>query len=361
MVMRVSLRSAWSVLALTGLVNAGCFATRVPPQPTPEQATELPFDSMWQGKAGAGFSGSMVVTDSVIYAGSMNRKVYAIEVATGKELWNKRLSGAIVGGVARSGDTLFIGTDRPNGRIRAVHSRNGKKVWETSTPRISVPLIVRDGLVIAHANDGALYAFRTWDGGYEWETRVGTALAGPRLGEAGVLIATTLDSIFRVSLDDGRILQRRLSPGTITSEWIESGPYLIGGSTANKVVKLDRRDLSIVWEVDTDSEVLVSPLVSGDTVYAVTRRGNLYRIDPGEAPTAQLLAQLRWPVTAPISRYRDWLLIGGADGVIRALEEDGSEAWRLVLWQPVAVPPIVMEDGFVAFGGGGDIHRLTMP
>lgn len=359
--MRVTLRSAWSVLALTGLVNAGCFATRVPPQPTPEQAEGLPFDSVWEERTGAGFSGTMVVTDSVIYAGSMNRKIYAIESATGKELWNKRLPGAIIGGVAHSGDTLFIGTDRPNGRIRAVHSENGKKVWEVDIPRISVPLVVSDDLVLAHSNNGVLYAFRTWDGEYEWESVLGTGLAGPQLGEAGVLIATTLDSVFRVSLDDGRILQRRSSPGTITSEWIADGPYLIGGSTANKVVKLDRRDLSIVWEVETDSEVLVSPLVSGDTVYAVTRRGDLYRIPPEDEPTAELIVRLRIPITAPVIRYRDWLLLGGADGVIHALEDDGSEAWRLVLWQPVAVPPILMADGFVAFGGVGDIHRFTMP
>jgi outer membrane protein assembly factor BamB len=358
--MRVSLRGAWSVLALTGLVNAGCFATQVPPQPTPEQVDDLPFESVWEEKAGAGFSGAMVVTDSVIYAGSMNRKVYAIEKATGKELWNKRLAGAIVGGVGHSGDTLFIATDRPDGRIRAVQFADGKEVWEVRIPRVSLPLLVIDNKVIVHASDGVLYAFRTSDGQYLWESIVGTGLAGPQPGEGSTLVATTLDSMFRVSLDDGRVLQRRLAPGTITSEWIASGPYLIGGSSANKVVKLDGRDLSIVWEADTGAEVLVSPLVSGDTVYAVTRAGNLYRIEPGDTPTAELIAQLKLPVTAPVTRFQNWLMIGGADGILRAIEADGSEAWRLAVWQPVAVPPVVLDDGFVVFGGVGDAQRFRM-
>jgi len=359
MLIRVCRGSAWSVAALAGLVNAACFATRVPPPAVPEQQGSLPLELVWEDKIGSGFSGSVVITDSVIYVGALDRKVYAIETATGRELWNKKLRGALVGGVAHAGDTLFLGSDRPGGRIRAVRSRDGKEIWEEQTDRIGVPLLVTDGKVIGHTNTGLLLAFRTRDGMFEWQRELGVALAAPVLGEDGNLVATTLDSIYRISLEDGRVVQRMSAPGSVTSSWAETGTYLIAGTTSGTVFKMDRRDLNIVWQVRVESEVLVSPVVSGDTVFVVTRPGNVYRIDPDPAPEATLIAELEWPVTAPLSRYDRWLLLGGADGVIRALEVDGTEAWQLALWRPIAVAPIVMSDGFIVFGGIGDIHRLV--
>jgi len=319
----------------------------------------LPLELVWEDKFGSGFSGNVVVRDSVIYAGALDRKVYAIETTTGRELWNKKLRGALVGGVAHSGDTLFLGSDRPGGYIRAVHSLDGKEIWEERTDRISVPLLVTDDKVIAHTNRGVLLALRTGDGSFEWQRQLGVALAAPVQGEDGNLVATTLDSVYRISLEDGRVVQQMSTPGSVTSSWAETGSYLIAGTTSGTVFKMDRRDLNIVWRVPVESEVLVSPVVSGDTVFVVTRPGNVYRIDPDPAPEATLIAQLEWPVTAPLSRFDRWLLLGGADGVIRALEIDGTEAWQLALWRPIAVAPIIMPDGFLAFGGIGDIHLLV--
>ena len=359
MLRRVLPRGAWSVAALAGIVNAACFVTSVPPPAVPEQEGAFPLDLVWEDKIGSGFSGNIIVTDSVIYAGALDRKVYAIETSTGRELWNKKLRGALVGGVAHSGDTLFLGSDRPGGRIRAVRSLDGKEIWEERTDRISVPLLVTDGKVIGHGIHGFLLALRTSDGAFEWEQELGVALAAPLLGEDGNLVATTLDTIYRISLEDGRVVQRMSAPGSITSNWTESGPYLIAGTTSGTVFKMDRRDLNIVWQVRVESEVLVSPAVSGDTVFVVTRPGNVYRIDPDPVPEATLIAALEWPVTAPLSRYDRWLLLGGADGVIRALEVDGTEAWQIALWRPIAVAPIVLPDGLIALGGTGDIHRLA--
>lgn len=359
MLRRVLPRGAWSVAALAGLVNAACFATRIPPPAVPEQEGSLPLYLAWEGKIGSGFSGTMVVTDSVIYAGALDRRIYAIETATGRKLWNKRLHGALVGGVAHAGDTLFLGSDRPGGYIRAVRSLDGKKIWEERTDRISVPLLVTDDKVIAHTNRGVLLALRTWDGSFEWQRQLGVALAAPVQGEDGNLVATTLDSVYRISLEDGRVVQKMSTPGSVTSNWAETGSYLVAGTTSGTVFKMDRRDLNIVWQVRVESEVLVSPVVSGDTVFVITRPGNVYRIDPGAAPEATLIAELEWPVTAPLSRYDRWVLLGGADGVIRALEVDGTEAWQLALWRPIAVAPIIMPDGFLAFGGIGDIHMLV--
>jgi hypothetical protein len=69
------------------------------------------------------------------------------------------------------------------------------------------------------------------------------------------------------------------------------------------------------------------------------------------------VVELAWPVTASLSVVNDRILLGGADGAVRALRPDGTEVWRLQLWRPVELRPLALKDGLLAVGGNGDLHR----
>ena len=56
-------------------------------------------------------------------------------------------------------------------------------------------------------------------------------------------------------------------------------------------------------------------------------------------------------------RHDGHLLLGGADGTLRALRPDGTEVWRIQLWRPVELGPVALDDGILAIGGNGDLHR----
>jgi outer membrane protein assembly factor BamB len=62
-------------------------------------------------------------------------------------------------------------------------------------------------------------------------------------------------------------------------------------------------------------------------------------------------------VTAPLTALGGHLLLGGADGTLRALRPDGTEVWRIQLWRPVELGPVALDDGILAIGGNGDLHR----
>jgi outer membrane protein assembly factor BamB len=125
------------------------------------------------------------------------------------------------------------------------------------------------------------------------------------------------------------------------------------------VVGVDPDSLVPRWQVLLDAPVLTSPAASGDTVFAATRRGSLYRITPSPAMHAERVAELDWPVTAPVTIANGLILLGGADGALRALRSDGTEAWRLQLRWPVEVGVVLLDDGMLAAGGDGDLHRYS--
>jgi hypothetical protein len=106
-----------------------------------------------------------------------------------------------------------------------------------------------------------------------------------------------------------------------------------------------------------DAPVLGALAALGDTLFVATKVGTLYRVDPGSEPRAERIVSLDWPVTAPVTILNGQIILGGADGTIRALRPDGSEIWRLRVWRPVELGPIPLVDGLLAIGGNGDLHR----
>jgi eukaryotic-like serine/threonine-protein kinase len=351
-------RGALSLALLLLSVNAGCVNFRPPPPPV---AASLAGDAptpVWTAKAGRRFTEPVQVEENTLYGGSIDRKVYAVDLRSGEVRWASRLPGMIVGGVVLSGDTVFAASSRPQGRISALRRKNGKQIWKTSTPPIGAPLALIDGTLIALTQRGEVFGVDPAQGKIRWHRALGVARIGAvATGGRGALVATT-DSLFRLQVSDGKVTHRIASPGTVLSAWVPQGSTLVVGTTDSMVICIRPDNLERVWNLQVDAPVLGSPAALGDTLFLASRKGTLYRIDPGERPTLKIVTRLDWPVTSSVTLAGGQILLGGADGVIRALRLDGHEIWRMRVWRPVELGPVPLSDGLLALGGNGDLHRF---
>ncbi|HZA98101.1 MAG TPA: PQQ-binding-like beta-propeller repeat protein [Gemmatimonadales bacterium] len=347
-----------SLALLLVSVNAGCVNFRPPPKPV---AAGLAGDApaqVWTVRAGNRFTGRVEIAGNTLYGGSIDRKVYAVDLSSGDVRWSRRLSGMIVGGVLLAGDTVFAASSRPEGRVYALRRSNGKQIWRTSTPAVGAPLALVAGILIAQTQRGEVIGLHPQNGKILWRRRLGVGrIPAARAGEAAVLIATT-DSLFRLNAKDGRVTHRAASPGAVVSPWLTQEDALVGGTTDSQVVSIRPENLRRNWSFRVDAPVLGAPAALGDTLYLATRAGTVYRIEPGGPPFLRLITELDWPVTAPVTIAGRQILLGGADGIIRALRTDGTEIWRVRVWRPVELGPVALRDGLVALGGNGDLHRF---
>jgi outer membrane protein assembly factor BamB len=264
----------------------------------------------------------------------------------------------ILGGVLVVGDTIFAASSRPQGRIYALDRTHGKPIWKASTDPIGAPLALIDGALVALTQQGEVLALDPGSGKVRWRRRVGVSrTAAAPAGRDGVLVATT-DSLVRLSTTDGKVTHRARSPGTIMSPWLAHGGGLLAGTTDSQLVSIQPDNLTLNWTLRVDAPVFDSPAALGDTLFLATRRGTVYRITPGPEPVAKRIASLHWPISAPVTLVGGQVLLGGADGTIRALRTDGGEIWRVRVWSPVELGPIAMGDGLIAVGGNGDLHRF---
>jgi outer membrane protein assembly factor BamB len=346
-----------SLALLLGSVNAGCVNFRPPPAPIAAAMAGDAPTPVWTARAGRKFTGQVEMRDNTLYGGSTDRKVYAVDLSSGEVRWSTRLSGIVVGGVLLSGDTLYAASSRPEGRIYALHRATGKQIWRTSTDLVGAPLAMVDGVLVAETQRGGVLALDPANGKIKWHRRLGVSrVKATATGDGGIVVATT-DSLFRIGLTDGRVTHRVPSPGTIVSPWLSRAGALIGGTTDSQLVSIRPADLHLNWALQVDAPVLSSPAALGDTLFLASRIGSVYRIAPDSTPTAERIATLEWPVTAPVAILGRQILLGGADGMIRALRPDGSEIWRVRVWRPVECSPIPLTDGLLAIGGNGDLHR----
>jgi outer membrane protein assembly factor BamB len=349
-------RGALSLALLLGSVNAACVNFRPPPAPIAATVAGDAPTPVWTARAGRRLSGQVETRDNILYGGGTDRKVYAVDLASGKVRWSTRLSGMVVGGVLLSGDTIYAASSRPEGRVYALRVSNGKPIWRTAAHPIGAPLALVHGVLMAETQRGGVLAINPATGKVLWHRRLGVARVGAApAGNGGVLVATT-DSLFRLALADGRVTHRSASPGTFVSPWLSHKGALIGGTTDSQVVSIQPSNLKRNWALQVDAPVLTSPAAMGDTLFLASRIGTIYRINPGSA-AAERVAVLDWPITAPVAIVGSEILLGGADGTIRSLRTDGSEIWRVRVWRPVEFSPIPLADGLLAIGGNGDLHR----
>lgn len=351
-------RGALSVALLLGGVNAACVNFRPPPTPVAASVAGNAPTPVWTARAGRRFTGQMKMEGNTLYGGSIDRKVYAVNLINGDVRWSSRLPGMIVGGVLLAGDTVFAASSRPEGRIYALRRPSGKQIWRVSTPPIGAPLALIGGMLVAQTQRGEVLGVDPGTGKIRWRRRVGVARAAAAPAASGGVLVSTTDSLVRLMSADGRVTHRVVSPGTIVSPWLVHQGALVAGTTDSQVVSINPADLSRNWTLRVDAPVLGSPAAMGDTLYLATRSGTVYRIQPGPEPELKRIVALSWPVTTPVTIVGRQILLGGADGTIRALRPDGSEIWRVRVWRPVEVGPIALSDGLLAVGGNGDLHRF---
>lgn len=132
----------------------------------------------WRRKvAGAAIAGAPALRDGVLYLGSYDRRLYAVDAGSGETRWRSESAGnwfwtePII-----DGDTLVAGN--LDGSVYALDSGTGQPRWKAN---VGAPVrgrtAIADGVVVVPASNGRLWGLRSQSGESAWEP----ALVGGKL------------------------------------------------------------------------------------------------------------------------------------------------------------------------------------
>lgn len=184
-----------------------------------------PFDYDW-GKS------SPVVTGRSVFIGSANGHLSAINLSSGKLLWQYQAGDRVRGAPAVHDKRVYFSSW--DNRVYALKAHTGELIWrqETGGRIVSAPAII-EGKVILGSRDARLYAWDAETGKPEWTHEY----------------------------TDGSWIESTAVPGR------ERNRFFIGSSDAFKLSKFDLTNGKEIWAFDTKGWTWGTPVVSRGTVY----------------------------------------------------------------------------------------------
>ena len=157
----------------------------------------------WSYTTGDYVHSSPAVANGKVYIGSWDRNVYALDASTGALVWNYTTGGSVDSSPAVTDDRIFLGSrDR---KVYALNATTGAYTWSYTTGFFvrSSPSVV-DGMVFVGSDDKKVYALNATTGAYTWSyTTGGSVDSSPSVVDGMVFVGSYDKKVYALNATTG--------------------------------------------------------------------------------------------------------------------------------------------------------------
>lgn len=201
-------------------------------------------EELWRFKAGVVESSPLLV-DGVLYFGSFDDKLYALDVETVKPRWTFATGDDVKGGPVLAKGTLYFGSY--DGKVYAVDARTGKLRWES-------------------AAQGGLRG-------------AGNFYATPAVAYGRVFIGNTDGKVYAFGAKSGNLIWSRTTGGFVYSSAAVYERTVFVGSHDSNLYALDAATGDVRWTFEGNERISGPPAVLAGVVYVSTLGERTYALD----------------------------------------------------------------------------------
>ncbi len=224
---------------------------------------------LWKTQTGSIVRSSPAVVGGVVYIGSEDGKVYALNASTGLILWSYLTNAVpdsdVYSSPAVAGGVVYVGSG--DGAFYALNATNGLQLWNYTTDNgfLSSPAVVDSVVYTGGGLD--VYAFDATNGTMLWNYPTGGSVySSPAVVGGVVYVGSENDRVYALNATNGAVLWSYLTGG-----WVDSSPAVVGGavyvgSDDNNVYALNATNGFQLWNY-TSYKVESSPAVVDGVVY----------------------------------------------------------------------------------------------
>ncbi len=272
----------------------------------------LPLKLAWWFTTGDRVNSTPAVADGMVFFGSQDKKVYAVNELTGDVIWQTETGGAI----------------------------------DFSSPAVS------EGKVYIGSWDGFLYAFNQYTGQTVWEYDTNppsctTAITSSPAVSNGMVVFTTMAStanIYAVDQHTGDHIWHYLVPGKVSysSPAVADGKVFYMAST--KLYALNLLTGTKIWEFETSQEYLTHmPSAANGMVFIGVGNGFVHALNQNTGETV-------WEYEAGNPVYSfvasgDLVYFGAGNKVIAINQFTGEKEWDFTTPMFLNNTPMTLADG----------------
>ena len=132
----------------------------------------------WNFTTGSVVESSPTVANGVVYVGSNDGNLYALNANNGTKVWNYTTGGYIFSSPAVANGVVYVGSNDTN--LYALNANNGTKVWNYTTKNaVGSSPAVANGVVYVGSDGGNLYALNANNGTKIWNYTTKNIVGSP--------------------------------------------------------------------------------------------------------------------------------------------------------------------------------------
>ena len=129
---------------------------------------------LWRsGKISDVILAAPAVTGGVVYFGSRNNNVYALNAGNGTEIWHHNTGGAVFASPQIANSVVYVGMSGggiSNNSIMALNARDGSTRWQhTITNYAGANIVVNNDVIYVGSSDSVVYALKATNGSQLWK------------------------------------------------------------------------------------------------------------------------------------------------------------------------------------------------
>jgi outer membrane protein assembly factor BamB len=207
------------------------------------------------------------VANGVVYIGSLDKSVYALNATTGKQVWSYTTGAAVWSSPAVANGIVYVGSG--DNQVYALNATTGKPVWSYTTggPVESSPAVA-SGLVFVGSDDGKVYAVNASTGAKVWNYTTGNWVeSSPAIANAIVYVGSIDNCTYALNASTGTLVWKYKTGGGVFSSPAVSNGIVYVGSLDNKVYAINATTGKLIWYYTTGDAVYSSPAVADNVVY----------------------------------------------------------------------------------------------
>jgi outer membrane protein assembly factor BamB len=342
----------------------------------------LAVSTLWSRRAGDGAGNKQdlelvpAYLDGRVFIADRKGRVFALDAATGEELWRTNTKISLTGGVGAGAGLVLVGS--AGGELVALDAADGSERWRTQlSSEVLAPPRARGGTVVARAVDGVLVGLDADTGHQRWLYTRRVPSLTLRGTSAPALAAGRVVSGF----DNGKLTVLSLAEGTPL--WERSVATATGRSELERMVDIDADPVveeGVIYVVAYQGRAGAVDLASGRVLWAhdvssyagldvgrshvmvTDAMGEVWALDrrTGNPLWKQDGLRARF-VTGP-GIVGDYAAVGDFEGYLHWLS---LETGRFVARQRldsagINVPPLVVDRVAYVLGRGGKLTALTI-
>lgn len=328
-------------------------STMVAPSAAPQ------IQPIWTFKCEDEIRRKAILDEGIIYVGSYDNNLYALNQATGQFLWKFPTSDSIASTPAIFDDDVFITS--ADHHLYSIHKKTGELNWRHNTngPIYSSPSVRYDHVFFG-SDDAHCYALNAKRGKMVWKTNAFSPVrSSPFVGEDLVFFGTEGGYIYALELATGKMKWQSQAKRAVTSSPTVADDIVFIGSVDATVYAIDATSGWTIWRFRARRPIISSPAVHENIVYIGSSDGNLYAIHM-DSGRQQWAFETGGQVASSPTIAEDLIFIGSTDGKVYCLSaKKGELQWAFETGGPVIASPLIADD--VVYIGSSDKILYALP